>query len=196
MRAEEKKRLSFHEKAVIIIILILAIYGVFSISKEVGSSLNSLYYKIRTKLLYNKIIKVPDFNLINEKGKPIKLFSGERTYTIIFIGELGCNACLEELLSFPNYEEEFDSFQKYSNLLIAVVDSTKTIENFNKSNNFNFPMYTIDVKDVRYLTSFVPAIFIINNRTRYIEWHSIGVNKTFIQDIKNFLIADVSEERR
>jgi len=71
-------------------------------------------------------------------------------------------------------------------LFIAVTDNKDAIKRFKESNNFNFPIYTINWKDVRSLSSFVPAIFIINNKSKYIEWHSIGGNETFIQDIKNF----------
>jgi len=148
VESEQKKKLSLPEKIIIIIILILAIYGVFSLSKEGGRSLSSLYYTIRTKLLYNKIIKVSDFTLINEDSESTRLFNNEKAYTVIFIGALGCNACIKELLSFPNYKEEFDSFQKNASLFIAVTDNKEAIKRFKESNNFNFPIYTINWKDV------------------------------------------------
>lgn len=112
MKSEQKKKLSLDEKIIIIIILILTIYGVFSLSKEGGRSLSSLYYTIRTKLLYNKIIKVSDFTLINEDSESTRLFNNEKAYNVIFIGALGCNACIKEFLSFPNYKEEFEVSKK------------------------------------------------------------------------------------
>ncbi len=136
------------KKALIVLIIALAIYGAYSATKDLKSYLS---FKIRYSSIVKKeniktgVVKIPNLKLIDTDGNTLTLYDEIKSheYAILSFGSIYCENCREE---YKMLEEKNSISNLGGNIAfyLCVPEGSNYIKAFKEDTGITLPIYTVD----------------------------------------------------
>jgi thioredoxin-related protein len=192
------KRVTLFEKIVTITLIILALYGIFSIAIQGGAYIRGKLQSFKSTLMIKGFVKVPDVRLTDLNGNETSLYEiiGGRAL-LLFIGSMTCPSCQNEINELENDKDNLIKNLKGVSIAFAVSDSIDDARNYLVSQKISFPTYyTISHEDEnRLAVSYIPTVYLIG-KDKKLLWYKIGFYKNTFTEITDFVNKNLNSQKK
>ncbi len=179
------------KKALIVIIVALALYGTYSATKDLKSYLS---FKIKYSSIVKKenirtgIVKIPNLKLIDTDGNSLTLYDEIKSheYVILSFGSIYCENCHEE---YEILQEKNSISNLGGNIAFypCVPEGSNYIKAFKEDTGITLPIYTVDKDEIDQCGIVdIPATALIGNDYK-IKLLLTGFKENTMEQILEFI---------
>lgn len=196
VRDDSKQSFTMLEKIVAISLVILALYGIFSIGGQTGLYLKKKFQNLNFSLMTRRVMKVPNIKLTNINGEEISLYdvSGGNPI-IVSIGSVNCPSCQAEIKEVTSNDDLLKRVEKIL-WIFCFIDNVDEVRNYFMKQRLNFPIYVISKESANKLfISYIPTVYIIDGNEKLL-WYRVGFDENFFTDLVNFVGQNLNLQKK